>query len=163
MHPRVPPLVRSLPHLEALSLFKAEQSQEEIDLLKGLKTKTTDASNESEQEDIVMTDQGTPAIPTPIIAANTLTSTIPIAPIAVQAAVTSTILTPNFDHAFQSTTTTATPPAPLLPAPVTFKSYGESEPKVLTSRPAIPIPQDDGDEDDEMPAINMESDSDDEE
>ncbi|KAI9000871.1 rRNA processing/ribosome biogenesis-domain-containing protein [Trametes punicea] len=31
LHPRVPPLVRSLPHVEMLSLFRAEESQEEID------------------------------------------------------------------------------------------------------------------------------------
>ncbi|KAI0638331.1 rRNA processing/ribosome biogenesis-domain-containing protein [Trametes polyzona] len=29
LHPRVPPLVRSLPHVEMLSLFRAEESQEE--------------------------------------------------------------------------------------------------------------------------------------
>ncbi|KAI0832574.1 rRNA processing/ribosome biogenesis-domain-containing protein [Trametes gibbosa] len=31
LHPRVPPLVRSLPHVEMLSLFRAEESQEEAD------------------------------------------------------------------------------------------------------------------------------------
>ncbi|KAI0650589.1 rRNA processing/ribosome biogenesis-domain-containing protein [Trametes meyenii] len=31
LHPRVPPLVRSLPHVEMLSLFRAEESQEESD------------------------------------------------------------------------------------------------------------------------------------
>lgn len=31
MHPRVPPLVRSLPHVESLSLFRAEEPQEEIE------------------------------------------------------------------------------------------------------------------------------------
>ncbi|KAH9850732.1 rRNA processing/ribosome biogenesis-domain-containing protein [Lenzites betulinus] len=31
LHPRVPPLVRSLPHVEMLSLFRVEESQEEAD------------------------------------------------------------------------------------------------------------------------------------
>ncbi|OJT12538.1 hypothetical protein TRAPUB_10939 [Trametes pubescens] len=31
LHPRVPPLVRSLPHVEMLSLFRAEEGQEEAD------------------------------------------------------------------------------------------------------------------------------------
>ncbi|KAI0335615.1 hypothetical protein GY45DRAFT_1316983 [Cubamyces sp. BRFM 1775] len=31
LHPRVPPLVRSLPHVEMLSLFRAEESQDETD------------------------------------------------------------------------------------------------------------------------------------
>ncbi|KAI0352983.1 hypothetical protein OH77DRAFT_1427754 [Trametes cingulata] len=31
LHPRAPPLVRSLPHVEMLSLFRAEESQEETD------------------------------------------------------------------------------------------------------------------------------------
>ncbi|KAI0774418.1 hypothetical protein C8Q74DRAFT_833951 [Fomes fomentarius] len=32
LHPRVPPLVRSLPHVEALSLFRAEEGEDEIDV-----------------------------------------------------------------------------------------------------------------------------------
>ncbi|KAI0743285.1 rRNA processing/ribosome biogenesis-domain-containing protein [Irpex lacteus] len=31
LHPRVPPLVRALPHVESLSLFQAEESNEELD------------------------------------------------------------------------------------------------------------------------------------
>ena len=36
LHPRVPPLVRSLPHVEALSLFHAEENQEERDARQSL-------------------------------------------------------------------------------------------------------------------------------
>ncbi|RPD67014.1 hypothetical protein L226DRAFT_477086 [Lentinus tigrinus ALCF2SS1-7] len=32
LHPRIPPLVRSLPHVEMLSLFRAEEGEEEIDV-----------------------------------------------------------------------------------------------------------------------------------
>ncbi|KAH9943306.1 uncharacterized protein BXZ73DRAFT_87658 [Epithele typhae] len=31
LHPRVPPMVRSLPHVEALSLFRSEEGREELD------------------------------------------------------------------------------------------------------------------------------------
>lgn len=34
LHPRVPPLVRSLPHVEMLSLFRAEEGEEEMDVRK---------------------------------------------------------------------------------------------------------------------------------
>lgn len=37
LHPRVPPLVRSMPHVESLSLFRAEESQEEIETRRNLK------------------------------------------------------------------------------------------------------------------------------
>ncbi|KAH9482766.1 hypothetical protein JR316_0004866 [Psilocybe cubensis] len=36
IHPRVPPLVRSMPHIEALSLFKVEESLEETENLSSL-------------------------------------------------------------------------------------------------------------------------------
>ncbi|KAH8094810.1 rRNA processing/ribosome biogenesis-domain-containing protein [Cristinia sonorae] len=36
LHPRVPPLVRSLPHVEMLSLFRAEEGQEESDTRQAL-------------------------------------------------------------------------------------------------------------------------------
>ncbi|OBZ65680.1 hypothetical protein A0H81_14314 [Grifola frondosa] len=42
LHPRVPPLVRSLPHVEKLSLFRAEESQEEVDARHTLGLGTTD-------------------------------------------------------------------------------------------------------------------------
>ncbi|KJA29888.1 hypothetical protein HYPSUDRAFT_31915 [Hypholoma sublateritium FD-334 SS-4] len=163
LHPRVPPLVRSMPHLEAISLFKVDQSQEEIDVLTTLEMKATDATHETEQQDVVMTDHSILVNPpTPTITTNTLPSTIPTAPVSVQPAATSAIPTPpKTDHASQSTTRASTPPVPPLRATGSFESYGESAPRVLPSRPAIPIPQDEGDEDDEMPAINMESDSED--
>lgn len=36
LHPRVPPLVRSLPHLEMLSLFREEEGEEELGMRKAL-------------------------------------------------------------------------------------------------------------------------------
>ncbi|KAH9939977.1 rRNA processing/ribosome biogenesis-domain-containing protein [Amylocystis lapponica] len=42
LHPRMPPLVRSLPHVEALSLFRAEEGEEERDARTTLALRTPD-------------------------------------------------------------------------------------------------------------------------
>jgi len=39
LHPRLPPILRSLPHLESLSLFKAEESHEEANIISSLTVK----------------------------------------------------------------------------------------------------------------------------
>lgn len=44
LHPRMPPLVRSLPHVETISLFRAEESQEELDTRHMLGLRTADDS-----------------------------------------------------------------------------------------------------------------------
>lgn len=36
LHPRVPPLVRAIPHLEALSLYRSEEGEEEQEMRRGL-------------------------------------------------------------------------------------------------------------------------------
>ena len=36
LHPRVPPLLRSLPHVESLSLFRAEESIDEVEVREAL-------------------------------------------------------------------------------------------------------------------------------
>ena len=42
LHPRVPPLVRSLPHVEMLSLYRAEEGEEEVDARQGAGLATID-------------------------------------------------------------------------------------------------------------------------
>src|SRR6202034_3878986 len=44
LHPRVPPVLRSLPNVEYLSLFRKEESQEEIDARKALYLEATNPS-----------------------------------------------------------------------------------------------------------------------
>ncbi|KAF8913747.1 rRNA processing/ribosome biogenesis-domain-containing protein [Gymnopilus junonius] len=65
LHPRVPPLVRSMPHVELLSLWKAEESQGEAEILSNLMALNThDVHPNNPPEDIVMNDQIAPALET---------------------------------------------------------------------------------------------------
>lgn len=54
LHPRLPPLVRSLPGVESLSLFRAEESQEETDTRQSLGLVLS--GMDSSIPDIVMVD-----------------------------------------------------------------------------------------------------------
>ena len=57
VHPRVPPLVRSMPHLEALSLFKAEQSHEEAEILSSLAMEDINSREPNNvEQDVAMKD-----------------------------------------------------------------------------------------------------------
>ncbi|KAF9464353.1 rRNA processing/ribosome biogenesis-domain-containing protein [Collybia nuda] len=47
LHPRVPPLVRALPHVESLSLFRVEASQEETEALRTLGLQTAACPDQS--------------------------------------------------------------------------------------------------------------------
>ena len=48
LHPRVPPLVRSLPHVESLSLFRAEEGHEEKEMRRGLGLVTDDEARDTD-------------------------------------------------------------------------------------------------------------------
>ena len=65
LHPRVPPLIRALPHVEYLSLFRAEESQEESDMRDALGVATADDLHPAPplQTDVVM--QPPPVVPSP--------------------------------------------------------------------------------------------------
>lgn len=52
LHPRVPPLVRSLPHVESLSLFRAEESVEEQGIRKSFDIGIIHPSDEIEITDV---------------------------------------------------------------------------------------------------------------
>jgi len=57
LHPRVPPLVRSMPHVESLSLFKAEEPQDEAEVLSTLElTSIHSSQSQIVQQDVAMTD-----------------------------------------------------------------------------------------------------------
>jgi len=53
LHPRVPPLVRSLPHVESLSLFRAEESLDEIDTRGALGLEFAEPNVPNFEDDIV--------------------------------------------------------------------------------------------------------------
>jgi hypothetical protein len=55
LHPRLPPILQSLPHLESLSLFKAEESHEEANIISSLTVKGVQSQEpEVVEEDVDM-------------------------------------------------------------------------------------------------------------
>ncbi|GLB33999.1 putative rRNA processing/ribosome biogenesis [Lyophyllum shimeji] len=162
IHPRVPPLVRSLPHVESLSLFRAEESQEETNIRQelGLRSAVPDQpSSTTETQDVIMEeDSRTSAAKTDMnsVKSNALSPPPPKPP-----------STPS------NLPTKPTADAQQTPISEVQSSIEPPRPKAnvaesATAKPVIP-PQpmvvrtqggeNDEDEDDEMPAINMESDS----
>ncbi|KAG6833947.1 hypothetical protein H0H87_007958 [Tephrocybe sp. NHM501043] len=156
LHPRVPPLVRSLPHVESLSLFRAEEPQEEADVREeiGLHGALPDQPTNLHEEDVVMHDsiahitQAPPLnhlqpktvderpSPAPPVASPSLVTQQPLGPATMSKA--SAIEQPQMKPPVPKST-----PQPVVPPPV-----------------QVPVAQEVDDEDEEMPAINMDSDSD---
>ncbi|KAF8204795.1 rRNA processing/ribosome biogenesis-domain-containing protein [Pholiota molesta] len=166
LHPRVPPLVRSMPHVEALSLFKAEESQEEAEALAALEAKPMDSQPiEKAQEDIMMRDPI--SVPATIPAAKAPPSMTPSNEMAPVKEI-SNIPLPSQPISINEPSTKKdgdiTPAMESTPLPSSrIGPMTQIAPKVSPSRPLVPIHQaEDEDEDEEMPAINMDSDSEDE-
>ncbi|KAF8165502.1 rRNA processing/ribosome biogenesis-domain-containing protein [Crassisporium funariophilum] len=164
LHPRVPPLVRSMPHVEALSLFKAEETEEEVELLLTLGLQSTHLHPTPDAQDVLMNDQlasipqsnapktvspaveqkETPAIPLNIPPAKTLPSQVTVA---------------TSDDAFKPSTITSQ----LVPHALEYRQAPNKKAnEPIPSSEVIPIiAADDEDEDEEMPFIDMASDSED--
>ncbi|EMD40910.1 hypothetical protein CERSUDRAFT_111496 [Gelatoporia subvermispora B] len=62
LHPRMPPLVRSLPHVETISLFRAEESQEEMDTRHALGLRTEEDSSHPASSDAMAAVHSPPVI-----------------------------------------------------------------------------------------------------
>ena len=186
IHPRVPPLVRALPHVEALALFRAEEGDEEADIRRRLGVAVV------EEPMLPPATTQTVKIATPVLVAPKPSA--PIAtPLLVAQANESSILPPSNGSALFGKA--PAPPAPstlaqtpLMLDPVTqapvaqapealITSFDVPEPVVAPSVPqAGPAPfappssvpetfgyapmQEDDDEDEPMPTINVDSDSD---
>jgi len=167
LHPRLPPLVRSMPHVESLALFKAEESQEEADALSALGVESIHSKGTCDQ-DVEMKDCQSMVIPISQIPSRTAPSVPESPPIA----------QPSFLPQPQSIDDQRRAIQPLL-QPTTIKVKGTAtdppsqpttsfpstshRPTAPTVSVPIPIPAQDDDEDEEMPIINMDSDSDEEE
>jgi len=153
LHPRVPPLVRSLPPVESLSLFRAEESLEEIDAREAL------GLDIAEQH---------PKVPSPM---NDIVMTLDI----VQPM---TILPPPTPAAIPKHASESNHPAIAQPVPQTkvahtlspsllplstkeqASSASVSTAPVTVQRADVIGPMDESEEDEEMPAIDLDSDSD---
>ncbi|KAF8076598.1 rRNA processing/ribosome biogenesis-domain-containing protein [Lyophyllum atratum] len=160
IHPRVPPLVRSLPHVESLSLFRAEESQEEAGIREelGLRGAIPDQSSLiHDTQDVAMEDDsGIQATKMHV------TSTIPSAPPLLQ---TQLLSTPSM----VSDIDTRQPPAPPISAiqrpvepPHPRVTTPPSRPEVPPQPVVVPVQEAEDEEDEEMPAIDMASDSEEE-
>ncbi|KAG1755494.1 rRNA processing/ribosome biogenesis-domain-containing protein [Suillus lakei] len=168
LHPRSPPLVRPLPHVEALSLFRAEESNEELAARTSLALATIydTAMMDVAADPIAMTPTPEPTpqpVPThlPIPTPNTTPAPISISsPVPASQKMTSSItVAPTKDSADVPLAVPSRQPATsLLPS-----SSSQMELAPLTVEPRfIPVAVDEEEEEEEegMPTIDMESDSD---
>ncbi|KAG6877240.1 hypothetical protein C0992_010466 [Termitomyces sp. T32_za158] len=154
LHPRVPPLVRSLPHVESLSLFRAEESQEELDTREGLGLCGASPGQLNLVEDVVMQDFA----PSETEQINNRQS----------AKVSEPPLPQNpSSSSFTNTSKNTLLAASTLLIPSTIEP-SLSTPAETIVHPQIPLPHpiaalaQSDDDDEEMPVINLDSDSDDE-
>ncbi|TCD69857.1 hypothetical protein EIP91_005934 [Steccherinum ochraceum] len=188
LHPRVPPLVRSLPHLETLSLFRAEEGQEELEARQALHL---GAHHELEPPTEPPTGSATPvstASLDPAVRPPSSASQVPLVtsavapPTRIQPAATG-LMRQSQSVAFQQEPPKlpSAPPsssaAPTVDRPETHTVAGSSssiQAPVRSTNPSSttavePTPadvrmvvEDEEDEDEPMPSIDAESDSDEE-
>lgn len=169
LHPRGPPLVRPLPHVEALSLFRAEENNEELAARRSLVLATTYDANVmdvvADPNAVTPTPEPTPQpvpahlpIPTPKI-----TAPEPISissPVPTSQKMTSSITTASTKDSadIPSAISGQQPTKSLLPPSSTQMELTPPtvEPRII---PAM-VNDDDEEEEEGMPIIDMESDSD---
>lgn len=150
----MPPLVRSLPHVESLSLFRAEESQAEADIREGLNLcgAFPEQSNQVE-EDVVMKDFA-PSETQQVSnrqPARVAEPPLPQSPLPLS--VTNTSTKPQLAASVVLLPVTIEPSRPTLPEP-------ESRSPLVVPQPVAALAQNEDDE--EIPAINLDSDSDEE-
>jgi len=164
IHPRVPPLIRSLPHVESLSLFRAEESQEEADVRKelGLRDAVPDQPlSTQDTQDVVMEEDlrnASARTKDTTSATATASSSLPTKPPSIP----STASIGDAKQASVPPISVLQPPKepPRLKAKATESTF--VTPVAAPQAVVVPIQQGLEDEDEEMPAINMDSDSEEE-
>ncbi|KAJ7904735.1 hypothetical protein B0H14DRAFT_3421490 [Mycena olivaceomarginata] len=154
LHPRLPPLVRSMPYVESLSVFRAEESQEESEMRRSLGL--VPAETETETEDVVMAVANPPAPPAPPITSKNL-------PVPPSVAVPAVIQLPPQPPP-QLTPKPSLPDdggriaAANAPVPPPTPAKSIDAPPVQTEMPIFAEEEEEKNE--EMPAIDLGSDSD---
>ena len=167
LHPRLPPLVRSMPHVESLALTRAEESQEETEALSALGVESVH-SKETCDQDVEMKDCQSMVAPTAYTHSHATPTTPGNPPIAQSQSSFSPRPQSTDDQRRaiqllpQPTKTEMEKPAADLPSqPTTSFPLTSHRPTALTASVPIAIPaQGDDNEGEEMPIINMDSDSD---
>ncbi|KAF9057988.1 rRNA processing/ribosome biogenesis-domain-containing protein [Panaeolus papilionaceus] len=177
IHPRIPPLIRSMPQVESLSFFKSEESHEEAETLDSLKAISLHTPND-QQADVSMQDITTEAIP-PAPAVNPsstgATDEIQLSTTTQQSAFSaqrSTEVFPSFaptprNPPSQPMHELSNEPTQLVHVATSakltpFVSTGSSSNISQVPSTSTAMVEDD-EEDEEMPTINMDSDTDEEE
>ncbi|KAI0050180.1 hypothetical protein FA95DRAFT_1555880 [Auriscalpium vulgare] len=161
IHPRLPPLVRSLPHVETLSLFRAEESTEEKEVREGLDIGAF-GTHAAEAVDATAPVSATPAWSATSFTAphmfppQQLRLQPPTAPPS-NPSVTST------SAPIQATAVTV-PSAPAVTAlpsitPVPASSSKVDAPLRVPASQPVAVPMDEDVDDEEIPSIDMGSDS----
>nr|GAT59990.1 predicted protein [Mycena chlorophos] len=141
LHPRLPPLMRSMPGVEALSLFRAEESQEESDLLRSLGLVSADPPKMEAEPVASVVPHATPTSQQP--------STPQLPPLAAKPA---PIASPPPQ--------TALPPRPAAPQ---LQQQRAQQPKIAPPAPTpieVAMEVEDDERNEEMPSIDLDSDSD---
>ncbi|KAJ7228479.1 rRNA processing/ribosome biogenesis-domain-containing protein, partial [Mycena pura] len=163
LHPRLPPLVRSLPYIEALSLFRAEESQEESDAREGLGLVPSAPAMESITSEVLMSEA--PTISSPSRANTSKSSDNPPQP-RVLPQNSLQMVPPNSRNAeaekppMRVLSPQLPMPSPLVSAP-SFQTPAPSSTKVVKPSPVdAPMFVEENENNEEMPTIDMDSDSD---
>lgn len=171
LHPRLPPLVRSMPHVEALALWKAEESQDEAETLSRMMASGPGAEKIDILGDVVMEDD---QIQTDSLAEvhERILPTVPKSPMPDERLTKSTVPPPSQSIIYDGTHGSPSSQPSLaeeigedlavkpLSGP-TFRTVTNTDTMavgVSQSTLAVFVP-DDEDGNEEMPEINMESDS----
>lgn len=178
VHPRVPPLVRALPHVEALALFQAEEGDEEADIRRGLGVAAVDepmlppiAKPIEVSTPVLVAPKPSAPIATPLLVAQA--NEVSALPPSKGSVLFGTAPAPAAAQTMFSTNAVAPAPVPQAVATPQHEAAPVVAPGVSQTGPAPAVPpsfvpetftyapmQEDEDEDEPMPSIDVDSDSD---
>ena len=163
LHPRVPPLLRSMPHVESLSLFKAEEHQDEAEVLSTLGlTSIHPSQSQVVQQDVSMTDSLMIAPTDNYATQNLRDSTLPLRePKEKLSVIPINLPPPPTTKPFTMPQATSTIGLPSTVALSKMASNNTGGPSTIVPNPDLFLKEDEQDGDEEMPLIDIDSDSED--
>ncbi|KAI9466959.1 hypothetical protein BJY52DRAFT_1141931 [Lactarius psammicola] len=160
LHPRVPPLVRVLPHVESLCLFRREESLEEQELRESLRI----AISPQHDRETAAAESQPPTIGPALASLAPHPNPHTLADVGASNTLAPALLSPHpqsaaLDNPKPSPSPSHTPRAQNI-APFMSGEVEVSEESRSGARAEVFYPGEDEDEDEEMPSIDMGSDSD---
>lgn len=160
VHPRVPPLVRTLPHVESLSLFRLEENQEEAQIRETLGLGVNHQHTQP-SEHIMKVASDSMNAETTIPSASSVPPDI--------SHPSSANLPQDQDRSVQLAVLPGTPAIPVpdsvlnpIPPPPPLETVAKTSALVSSDTPSVPVIRtiEIDEDDEEMPAIDLNSDSD---